>query len=397
MALSCRQECFLLRPRFSTYIRALNQSLAIPLSGNPILSFWEEKRPLRKQKQTREDHGWQIPVPDVLYHTRVLPQTGDDRGDVSRRTLGRAPLDGDAVHRIVERVPGQYTNLACRPRTSARMSTATTPRRRAPLPPRPRSHHPLLLGGHPHRSTRHQRRNVSSQRRRKNSWSSRSVRPRHHTLDSNSNRRRLVDEPMAEYPWTPSPEIPTSPRASPSQVVPGTLPAQSRRWRPAKRRHPRARCAIDLAGAPEAIARARATPARPEHAPLATHPPPGHPRTINPRWARRARHLWSECHICLEQRAHSALECSGCRQRPVCCNCVSTLDCSSLNRGRCPVCRHMGELELWYWGHDLLKDPNSPFQGYQSQTALFRATQLLTKRYFLWACKKKRSTPVTHK
>jgi hypothetical protein len=247
-----------------------------------------------------------------------------------------SPLDGDAVHRIVERVRGQYTNLASRPRTSARMSTATRPRRRAPPPPRPRSPPPSPP-----------RRPYSTPERYPPPTAPEAEEefvtiefppspraptpPPHFGLDLEP--APLVDVPMDEYPRTPSP------RASPSQVVPGTPPTQPRRWRPptpARRRHPRARRAIDLAGASDAIARARATPARPEHAPLATHPPPGHPRTIHPRWARRARHLWSECHICLEQRTHSALEC-GCGQRSVCCGCVSTLESSSLNRGRCPV------------------------------------------------------------
>jgi hypothetical protein len=52
------------------------------------------------------------------------------------------PLDGDAVHWMVERVQEQYTNVTSKPCTSARMSTATTPRRRDPPPPRPRSPSP---------------------------------------------------------------------------------------------------------------------------------------------------------------------------------------------------------------------------------------------------------------
>jgi hypothetical protein len=257
------------------------------------------------------------------------------------------------VHRIVERVRGQYTSLTSRPRTSARMSTATRPRRRASSPPRPRSppsspprrpSSPVYSPSTPERyppPTALEEEFVIIEEPPSP--------PPHFGLELEP--APLVDVPMDEYLRTPSPEIPTSTRASPSQVVPGTPPAQPRRWRPttpARRRHPRARRAIDLAGASEAIARARAIPARPEHAPLATHPPPGHPRTIRPRWARRARHLWSECHICLEQRAHSALECCGCGKRPVCCECVSTLESSSLNRGRCPVCRHTGKPEPWY-------------------------------------------------
>jgi hypothetical protein len=270
-----------------------------------------------------------------------------------------SPLDGD-VYRIVERVREQYTNLTSRPRTSVRMSTATRPRRRPPPSPRPRSpppspprrpYSPIYSLSTPERCPPPTAPPVEQEFVTiKFPPSPRAPTPPPH-FGLELEPAPLVDIPMDEYPRTQSPEIPTSPRASPSQVVPGTPPTQPRRWRPptpARRPHPRARQAIDLAGVSDAIARARTTPARPEHAPLATHPPPGHPRTIRPRWARRARHLWSECHICLEQRAHSALECCRCGQQPVCCECVSTLESSSLNCGRCPVCRHTGEAEPWY-------------------------------------------------
>ena len=261
-----------------------------------------------------------------------------------------SPLDGDAVHRMVERVREQYTNLTARPRTSARMSTATRPRRRAPSPPRPRSppSPPPRPPSSPVYSPSTPERLVPTAPEDEEEFITIEFPPRTPSppppFGFELEPAPLVDEPMVEYPRTPSPEIPTSPRASPSQVVPGTPPSQPRRWRPPtparRRRRPTVRRAITLAGA--------TPPARPEHAPLDSHPPPGHPKTIRPRWARRARHLWSECHICLEQRAHSALECCGCGQRPVCCECVSTLESSSLNRGRCPVCRHTGEPEPWY-------------------------------------------------
>jgi hypothetical protein len=73
------------------------------------------------------------------------------------------------VHRIVERLRGDYTNLASRP----------VLRRRCRQPPDLAAglhlrtdlgvHHPLLLGGHPHQSTRHQRRNVILHERRRKS------------------------------------------------------------------------------------------------------------------------------------------------------------------------------------------------------------------------------------
>ena len=261
-----------------------------------------------------------------------------------------SPLDGDAVHRLVERVRERYTNTVSRPRTSARMSTATRPRRRAPPPPRPRTQSP------PPPLPRLPSSPVYSPSSPEPLVPTAPAEEYHFIITERAPTPPppfalelepvpLEDEPMIEYPRSPSPEIPTSPRASPSQqVVPGTPPSTSRRWRPPtparRRRRPTVRRAITLAGA--------TPPARPEHAPLATHPPPGHPRTIRPRWARRVPHIWSECHVCLEQRVHSALECRGCGQRPVCCECVSTLESSSITRGRCPVCRHTGEPEPWY-------------------------------------------------
>jgi hypothetical protein len=138
------------------------------------------------------------------------------------------------VHRMVERMRGQYTNLSSRPRTSARMSTATRPRCRAPPPPRPRSPPP------------------SPPRRPSSPVYSPSTPERYHpptapkveefvTIEFPPSPRGptppphfglelepapLVDVPMDEYPRTPSPEIPTSPRASSSQLAPGTPPAQ---------------------------------------------------------------------------------------------------------------------------------------------------------------------------
>jgi hypothetical protein len=251
------------------------------------------------------------------------------------------------LHRIVERVREQYTNVTSRPRTSARMSTATRPRRRAPAPPRPRSPPPSPPRWSsspvysPSTLDRYLPPTATEEEYQPFVINERAPTPPPH-FELELEPVPLVDVPMVEYP--PSSEIPMSPRASPSQVVPGTPPSQPQRWRPPtparRRRRPSIQRAITLAGA--------TPPARPEHAPLATHPPLDHPRTICPRWARPARHLWSECHICLEQRVHSALECSGCGQRPVCCECVSTLESSSPNRGRCPVCRHTGEPEPWY-------------------------------------------------
>jgi hypothetical protein len=201
------------------------------------------------------------------------------------------------VHQIVERVRGKYTNLASRPRTSARMSTATRPRRRAPPPPRPRSPPPSP----PRRSSSSVYTPSTPERYPPPTAppaeeefvvieflpSPRAPTPPPHFWFE-LEPALLVDVPMDEYLRTPSPEIPTSPRASPSQVVPGTPPSQPRRWRPptpARRRHPRARRTITLAGA--------TPPARSEHAPLKTHQSPGHRRTIRPRWARRARYMWS--------------------------------------------------------------------------------------------------------
>ena len=252
-----------------------------------------------------------------------------------------SPLDGDAVHRMVERVREQYSSTTRRSRTSARNLTTHRPRRRrAPPPPYSSVYSPATPDYPPPTAPAEEVEVVQSLVIVERSPTP----PPPFAIELEP--VPLEDEPLVETPRSPSPEIPTSPRASPSQMVPGSPPTiplhpvAGRPSTPARRRQPTARANITLAGA--------TPPARPEHAPLATHPPPDHPRTIRPRWARRVRHLWSECHVCLEQRVHSALECRGCGQRPVCCECVPTLESISLTRGRCPVCRHTGDPEPWY-------------------------------------------------
>jgi hypothetical protein len=131
------------------------------------------------------------------------------------------------VHRMVEQVREQYTSVTSRPRTSARMSTATRPRRRALPPTQPRSPPPSppRRPSSPVYSPLTPERYPPPTAPEEFVIIERAPTPPPH-FEFELEPAPLVDEPMVEYP--PSPEIPTSPRASPSQVVPGTRPSQPR-------------------------------------------------------------------------------------------------------------------------------------------------------------------------
>jgi hypothetical protein len=124
------------------------------------------------------------------------------------------------VHRMLERVQEQYTKLTRRPRTLARISTTT--RRRVPPPPRPRSPPPS-----PPRLPSSPVYSPSKPERYPPPTAPEEFQPFVVTeraptppppFQLEHEPAPLVDETKVEFPRSPSPEIPTSPRARWSRV-----------------------------------------------------------------------------------------------------------------------------------------------------------------------------------
>jgi hypothetical protein len=93
-------------------------------------------------------------------------------------------------------------------------------------------HHPHLLGWHPHQSTLQRRWNIFQQQRQKRTIFQQLViverpptPPPPFPLEFEP--IALLDEPLVEFLKSPSPEITTSPRASASQMIPGSPPTTS--------------------------------------------------------------------------------------------------------------------------------------------------------------------------
>ncbi|XP_056020457.1 uncharacterized protein LOC130054518 [Ostrea edulis] len=219
-----------------------------------------------------------------------------------------SPFDQSGVREIICRVRAEYEGRAPRRRT-ARISTATRPRRRAPQPPSPPPPYSPATPTTPP--------------------------PAIPSAPVEYSPVPMSDSPASpvEYsPRSPSPAPPPSPAQSPSLLVAAT----SSPPRPAAPARP----------PPPTIRFAGRTPPppRPTHAPVATHPPRNHPMTV-PGWADRAVPIWFKCPVCWQDRVHSGITCRGCGQRPACCSCVEELQERRHTRGRCPLCRFTGSRE----------------------------------------------------
>ncbi|XP_056022130.1 uncharacterized protein LOC130055009 [Ostrea edulis] len=168
------------------------------------------------------------------------------------------------VREIICRVRAEYEGRGRRRRT-ARISTATRPRRRAPQPPSPPPPYSPATPTTPP--------------------------PAIPSAPVEYSPVPMSDSPASpvEYsPRSPSPAPPPSPAQIPSLLVTGTS-SPPRPAAPARPPPP----TIRFAG--------RTPPPRPTHAPVATHPPRNHPMTV-PGWADRAVPIWFKCPVCWQDR-----------------------------------------------------------------------------------------------
>ncbi|XP_056022074.1 uncharacterized protein LOC130054964 [Ostrea edulis] len=216
-----------------------------------------------------------------------------------------SPFDRSGAREIIDRVRQEYEGRSRR--RTARMSTATRPRRRAPQPPSPPPPYSPATPTAPPPTIP-------------------SAPEEYSPVPMNESPA----SPVEYSPRSPSPAPPPSPGQSPSLLVPDTPPpSPPRPAAPARPPPPTIRSA------------GRTPPPRPAHAPVASHPPRNHPMTV-PGWADRAVPIWFKCPVCWQDRVHSGITCGGCGQRPACCMCVERIEERKHTRGRCPLCRFTG-------------------------------------------------------